>query len=105
MVPAVKICVEAVSKTFGTKDAVTALAGVDLAVNAGEFVSIVGPSGCGKSTLLYMLGGFLQPSGGKLLVDGNAVRKPGVDRGIVFQEYALFPWLTVYENIAYGLRM
>jgi NitT/TauT family transport system ATP-binding protein len=52
-----------------------------------------------------MLGGFLPPSGGKLLVDGNAVRKPGVDRGIVFQEYALFPWLTVYENIAYGLRM
>ncbi|MFZ0838561.1 MAG: ABC transporter ATP-binding protein [Xanthobacteraceae bacterium] len=105
MTPAVKICVEAVSKTFGTKNAVTALAGVDLAVNAGEFVSIVGPSGCGKSTLLYMLGGFLPPSGGKLLVDGNAVRKPGVDRGIVFQEYALFPWLTVYENIAYGLRM
>jgi NitT/TauT family transport system ATP-binding protein len=52
-----------------------------------------------------MLGGFLPPSGGKLLVGGNPVRKPGVDRGIVFQEYALFPWLTVYENIAYGLRM
>src|SRR6516225_11817064 len=105
MVPAVKISVEAVTKTFGTKDAVTALAGVDLKVNAGEFMSIVGPSGCGKSTLLYMLGGFLPPSGGKLLVGGNPVRKPGVDRGIVFQEYALFPWLTVYENIAYGLRM
>ena len=105
MVPAVKISVEAVTKTFGTKDAVTALAGVDLKVSAGEFVSIVGPSGCGKSTLLYMLGGFLPPSGGKLLVGGNPVRKPGVDRGIVFQEYALFPWLTVYENIAYGLRM
>jgi NitT/TauT family transport system ATP-binding protein len=105
MVPAVKISVEAVTKTFGTKDAVTALAGVDLKVNAGEFVSIVGPSGCGKSTLLYMLGGFLPPSSGKLLVGSNPVRKPGVDRGIVFQEYALFPWLTVYENIAYGLRM
>jgi NitT/TauT family transport system ATP-binding protein len=105
MVPAVKISVEAVTKTFGTKDAVTALAGVDLTVNAGEFVSIVGPSGCGKSTLLYMLGGFLPASGGKLLVDNNPVHKPGVDRGIVFQEYALFPWLTVYENIAYGLRM
>jgi NitT/TauT family transport system ATP-binding protein len=105
MVPAVKIGVEAVTKIFGTKDTVTALASVDLKVNAGEFVSIVGPSGCGKSTLLYMLGGFLPPSSGKLLVDGTPVRKPGVDRGIVFQEYALFPWLTVYENIAYGLRM
>jgi NitT/TauT family transport system ATP-binding protein len=104
-VPKAKIVVEDVRKRFGSDNTVDALAGVDLQVGAGEFVSIVGPSGCGKSTLLYMIGGFLRPSSGRLLVDGHAVEGPGVDRGIVFQEYALFPWLTVYENIAYGLRI
>ena len=83
---------------------VKALDGVDLDVRQGEFVSIVGPSGCGKSTLLYLLGGFLRPSGGTLAVDGRPITAPGIDRGVVFQEYALFPWLTVFDNIAYGLR-
>ncbi len=83
---------------------VAALTGVDLAVQRGEFVTIVGPSGCGKSTLLYILGGFLRPSAGAVLVGGRPIAGPGVDRGIVFQEYALFPWLTVYDNIAYGLE-
>jgi NitT/TauT family transport system ATP-binding protein len=101
-----KIIVDDVSKEFGAdKDKVQALKNIKLTVREGEFVSIVGPSGCGKSTLLYMLGGFVPPSSGRLLADGRLISSPGVDRGIVFQEYALFPWLTVFDNIAYGLEM
>jgi NitT/TauT family transport system ATP-binding protein len=101
-----KISVEDVSKEFGADGSqVQALKNIDLAVREGEFVSIVGPSGCGKSTLLYMLGGFVPPSSGRLLADGEPIDAPGIDRGIVFQEYALFPWLTVFDNIAYGLEM
>ena len=74
-----------------------------MSIAEGEFVSIVGPSGCGKSTLLYVLGGFLEADG-KVLVDGKAIEGPGTDRGVVFQEYALFPWLTVRNNILYGLE-
>jgi NitT/TauT family transport system ATP-binding protein len=100
-----KIEVQSVSKQFDQAGSpVQALAGLDLAVGEAEFVSIVGPSGCGKSTLLYMLGGFIPASGGRMLVDDRPITGPGVDRGVVFQEYALFPWLTVFDNIAYGLR-
>jgi NitT/TauT family transport system ATP-binding protein len=99
------IRVEHLSKRYGSRHGdVMALADVDLALNEGEFVSIVGPSGCGKSTLLYIIGGFLAPDAGLVEANGARVQGPGVDRGVVFQEYALFPWLTVEANIAYGLR-
>ena len=84
--------------------AVTALEAIDLAVEEHEFVSIVGPSGCGKSTLLYLVGGFLQATSGAIRLRERPIRGPGPDRGIVFQRYSLFPWLTVHDNVAYGLR-
>jgi len=91
-----------VSKSYaGAGKPVAALGGVDLAVKDGEFVSIVGPSGCGKSTLLYIIGGFIDCEG-DVSVDGRTITGPGTDRGIVFQEQALFPWLTVRRNILYG---
>jgi NitT/TauT family transport system ATP-binding protein len=82
---------------------VVAIDHLDLAVRQGEFVSIVGPSGCGKSTLLYLLGGFIELTGGRILVDGRPVSAPGPDRGIVFQHFALFPWKTVMGNVEFGL--
>jgi NitT/TauT family transport system ATP-binding protein len=83
--------------------AVQALASIDLAIEDNEFVTIVGPSGCGKSTLLYLVGGFLRPTSGSIRLRGKPVSGPGPDRGIVFQRYSLFPWLTVRANIGYGL--
>src|SRR5438445_101610 len=99
------ICIRNLHKRYQSRDGeVTALAGVELEVGDGEFVAIVGPSGCGKSTLLYILGGFILADGGSVAVEGKPINGPGVDRGIVFQEYALFPWLTVAQNIRYGLE-
>jgi NitT/TauT family transport system ATP-binding protein len=102
----ISICVRNLDKRYRSRDGeVVALSGVDLDVGKGEFVTIVGPSGCGKSTLLYILGGFIGADGGTIAVDGKPIAGPGVDRGVVFQEYALFPWLTVTQNIRYGLEM
>ncbi len=102
----ISICVKNLNKRYRARDGdVPALSSVDFSVAEGEFVSIVGPSGCGKSTLLYILGGFISADDGLVEVNGKAVTGPGIDRGVVFQEYALFPWLTVVQNISYGLEM
>jgi len=79
--------------------------GVDLEVRQGEFVSIIGPSGCGKTTLLNIVGGFVKPTRGQVLLDHEPVRGPGPDRGVIFQEYGVFPWLTVRGNIEFGLGL
>ncbi len=85
--------------------AVEAVSNVSLTVQPGEFVSIIGPSGCGKSTLLNALAGFLRPSSGEVTVDGEAISGPSADRGMIFQQYSLFPWRTVRENVEFGLKM
>ncbi|MFY3743151.1 ABC transporter ATP-binding protein [Anaeromyxobacter sp. Red801] len=83
---------------------VVALQDVNIAVHAGEFVCLLGPSGCGKTTLLYALAGHLAPSGGRISIDGVEVKGPGPERLLVFQEPALFPWLTVRQNLVFALR-
>ena len=94
-----------VSKTYnlGTSQ-VHAVRDLDLSIDAGDAVAVVGPSGSGKTTLLQLLGGLDRPSTGTVRLDGAAVTEPGADRGMVFQSYTLFPWLTVEQNIAFGLR-
>jgi len=78
---------------------------VSYQIHDREFVSVIGPSGCGKTTMLNMVAGFMQPTSGRVLLDGAPVPGPGPDRGVMFQEYGVFPWLTVRENIAFGLRL
>jgi NitT/TauT family transport system ATP-binding protein len=87
------------------RGALEVLSNVNFDVVPGEFVCIIGPSGCGKSTLLSLLAGYLQPSGGSVLIDGTPVATPGSDRVMVFQSSTLFPWLTAAGNVAYGLRL
>ena len=86
-------------------EVVPALEDIALSVAPGEFVSIVGPSGCGKTTLLFSVAGFIKPAEGTILVSGAPVSGPGPDRGVVFQSFALFNWLTVQENVEFGPRM
>jgi len=82
-----------------------ALAHINLQVQPGEFLCIVGPSGCGKSTLLHLIAGLHQQTSGQILVDSNTVHGPGTDRILIFQEHGLFPWLTVRENVEFGMKM
>ena len=81
-----------------------AMTGINLTIEPGEFVVVVGPSGCGKSTLLSLVAGLARPDSGQILLDGKPVTKPGPDRAMVFQEHGLFPWLTVADNVAFGLK-
>jgi NitT/TauT family transport system ATP-binding protein len=97
-----KIVAEGVRKAFGD---VVAIEDATCTIGECEFVSIIGPSGCGKSTFLYLIAGFEKHSGGKLLVNGDPVTRPGPDRGIVFQEFILFGWRTVLRNITLGLEI
>jgi NitT/TauT family transport system ATP-binding protein len=96
------ITFEDVSKTYLGQTEVRALDGISLTINEGEFVALLGPSGCGKSTLLNLLAGFEKTTEGTLLFDGESVTRPGPDRGVVFQEAALFPWLNVWQNVVFG---
>jgi NitT/TauT family transport system ATP-binding protein len=101
-----KISVQDVSRVYPLKDNdFVALDHVSLDVGDNEFITVVGPSGCGKSTLMNILAGLETPSGGGAFVDGVPVRGPGPDRGMIFQQYALFPWLTVRKNVEFGLRV
>ncbi|MBB3120550.1 ABC transporter ATP-binding protein [Pseudoduganella violacea] len=100
------ILVQDVSKVFQTDSReVVALKNITLEIPQGQFVCLLGPSGCGKSTLLNAVAGFSLPSSGSITVDGREVTAPGPERGMVFQEYALFPWMTVADNIAFGLEI
>lgn len=101
------VTIAAVSRTFparGNSAPTRALEPIDLDIADNDFITILGPSGCGKSTLLRIVAGLDTATSGQVLVDGVPVTKPGPDRGMVFQSYTLFPWLTVGENIAFGLR-
>ncbi len=100
---AAHIEVKGVSKVFGTS--VVALQDINLDIPRGQFVCLLGPSGCGKSTLLNAIAGFSPPSSGSIVADGKQVAEPGPERGMVFQEYALFPWMTVADNVAFGLEI
>ena len=102
-----KLVIEAVSRVFpGVRDGAPtqALTPTSLAVADNDFITILGPSGCGKSTLLRIIAGLDVPTSGRVLLDGAPVTGPGVDRGMVFQSYTLFPWLTVRQNVCFGLR-
>lgn len=97
--------VSGVARTFpGRGGGTVALESTDLLVQENDFITILGPSGCGKSTLLRMVAGLDTPTAGSIALDGRTVTGPGADRGMVFQSYTLFPWLTVLENVCFGLR-
>jgi NitT/TauT family transport system ATP-binding protein/sulfonate transport system ATP-binding protein len=99
------LTIRGVTKRFSMgDDEVEALEAIDLEIARGEFICLVGASGCGKSTLLRIIAGFEQPTTGEIRIAGKNVTRPGSDRGMVFQDYALFPWMTVRQNISFGPR-
>ena len=102
MTSPVRIAFRDVSVRFG---ALTVVENVSYEVRDREFVSIIGPSGCGKTTMMNIVAGFVQPTVGQVLLDGQPVAGPGPERGVIFQEYGVFPWLTVEQNIAFGLNL
>jgi len=98
--------VRSVGVVYGANgSSVVAVNDVNLDVKPGEFVSLIGPSGCGKSTILNIVAGFAQPTSGEATVDGKKITKPSSERGVVFQQYSLFPWLSVRKNVEFGLKM
>ena len=102
----VKVRIDHVEKIYdGRKGKMVALNGVDLDIYENEFICVVGPSGCGKSTLLNIIAGLLEPTSGAVYVNGKKVEGTGPERGVVFQQYALFPWLTVIKNVMFGLKL
>ena len=102
----VKVHIDNVVKKFnGRNGEMIALNGVTLDIHDNEFICVVGPSGCGKSTLLNIIAGLLEPTSGEVYCDGKLVEGTGTDRGVVFQQYALFPWLTVKKNVRFALEM
>lgn len=101
-----RIYFDNVSMQFDTPNGVLdVVRDMTFSVNQGDFISLVGPSGCGKTTLMNMAAGFVKPSSGSVLLDGKPIDQPGPDRGVMFQEYGVFPWLTVEQNIAFGLNL
>jgi NitT/TauT family transport system ATP-binding protein len=105
-VPRERIAFERVSVQFRTSSGpLRVVDDVSYRVHDGEFVSIIGPSGCGKTTMMNLVAGFVKPTSGAVLLDGKPVEGPGPDRGVIFQEYGVFPWLTVKQNIAFGLNL
>lgn len=100
------ISLQNVNKTFHTpRGPMKVVNDVSLDIGRGEFITLIGPSGCGKTTILNMIGGFLSPDAGNLTIEGRAISAPGKERGVIFQEYGVFPWLTVQENIEFGLKL
>mgnify|MGYP005815555579 CR=1 FL=1 len=101
-----KIALKSITKAYAHRgEQVVALQSIDLEVHRGEFLCIVGPSGCGKSTLLHIIAGLDKPTNGQVLIDGRTTKGPGPDRILIFQELGLFPWLSVRENVEFGLKM
>jgi NitT/TauT family transport system ATP-binding protein len=101
------LSVKDLNKKFSKEGAkpLTALDSINLDIEKEEFISLVGPSGCGKTTLLRIIAGLEEPTSGEILLEGNEIRGPDPERGMVFQEYSLFPWLNIIDNISFGLEM